>query len=209
MSCLSVPSHLPPPFLTAFWELLMIFPRFLCHFLLHSSRGCLGRAAESLWVSKPAGSPVPAMAPCPLQLCVKGDSCRAELIHSQHRDEISPPTADLRCLLVETGDISEWGQSCWALVPDPSEPGHVPCLTDRVYWNCRGMLIAVRLRLQLHCPGCAHRKHRGPGRFVGRWISWQKLPGLGSVCGMAAFEPIKTPLLQSPLCPRWSLLVVF
>lgn len=83
----------------------MIFHRFLCHFLLHSSRGCLGRAAESLWVSNPAGSPVPAVdlqfQPWHGVLCsfvVEGGSCRAVLIIPITGMSISPPSADLRCL---------------------------------------------------------------------------------------------------------------
>lgn len=88
-------------------------------------------------------------------LCVQGDSCRAVLSSPITGMNISPP-ADLRNLLWQCwgrwqgwlhSDTPEWGWSCcaWCL---PSEPGHAPCLTDRVYWNCRGMLIALRLQLQ-------------------------------------------------------------
>lgn len=105
MSCLSVPSHLPPPFLTAFWDVADDPPQVP-----------LPLPPSLLWgmfeaeLPNPCGSLTqkdPQLQPwhdahCPW-LCGEGDSCRAVLTHSHshHRAEHFPLSAsDLRCLLV-------------------------------------------------------------------------------------------------------------
>lgn len=81
----------------------MIFPRFLCPFLLHSFRGCLG---QRCWI--PVGllpSYIMAFMHCSW-LCVTGDCCRAVLSHPHHRDEQFPPCWPQECLVAGVGQVA-------------------------------------------------------------------------------------------------------
>lgn len=155
MSCLSVPSHLPPPFLTAFWDAADDLP--LAPLPLPTSL-LWGMSEAELLVPvglSPRRIPSYRHGRCPVQLgVVKG--IPAELCSSIPTTGMNmcPPSAALRCFLVASlAEDRAAGLLCLSLQSLQSL-GTFPSLTDRVYWNCRRMFIAVRLQLQ--CPGCVH-----------------------------------------------------
>lgn len=153
--------------------LLVIFPRFLCHFLLDSFRGCVSRPGESLWVPYPEGSPVTAVARCPLQLALcAGWFLQSCALQSHHRDEHFPPCWSQESLVAVLGQVAglaaQWhpwvGMELLCLVL--AFRAWARSLFDRSCLlelqrnaNCSEIAIAML--------GCAHRKHPGPGRFVG------------------------------------------
>lgn len=200
-----------------FWQLfemlLRIFLRFLRHFPLHSRRGCLGRAAERLWVSKPAGSPFPAMARCPFSLVLKRDSCRAVLTIP-----ITGMSIPLPVLIpaVSGGSAGAGGRGWrdkWHLWARAELLGC--CVWSLRAWASSQFASWCLLELQgnVHCweMGIAlpWLCSQDTPSFAGSWKPWQELPGPEGAHGMAAFEASRTALLWNPSCPLWSLLVVF